>query len=269
MLMVIPLAAAGAWASASGERLASARDFVSWLSASPAAAQMLLFATAAAIMGVSILISNSRSGIAALGVETALFALMIVSRQGSRRARASTVAVFVTIAVAVIAWAGVDQFLNRAATLSHDLPTGGGRFAAWRDTVRIVQDFPVAGTGLNTFGTAMVMYQSSDRALSFQEAHNDYLQLAAEGGVVLSVAIIIAAWALVRGIRARFKEAPTEGTTYWIRVGAVIALVGIAIQSAVEFSLQMPGNAALFAVVAALALHRSPNLRARASKHVA
>jgi len=266
MLMVVPLAAAGAYASASGERLRSARDFVAWLSASPAAAQMLLMATAAGIMGLSVLISNSRSGISALAIETALFAWMIVSRQGSRRTRMLTIAGFAIVAVAVVVWAGVDQFLSRAATLSHDLPTGGGRFGAWRDALRIVHDFPLAGTGLNTYGTAMVIYQSSNRALSFQEAHNDYLQLAAEGGALLSVAIILSAWAFVSGVRARFHEAPMEGTTYWIRVGAVIALIGIAIQSAVEFSLQMPGNAALFAVVAALALHRSPHLRARTSR---
>jgi len=38
-------------------------------------------------------------------------------------------------------------------------------------------------------------------------------------------------------------------------MGAVIGLVAIALQSIAEFSLQMPGNAALFAVVAGLAIH--------------
>jgi hypothetical protein len=65
----------------------------------------------------------------------------------------------------------------------------------------------------------------------------------------------------VREVKRRFDEAPADGSTYWLRVGAVIALLGIAVQAFVEFSLQMPGNAALFAVIAAIALHRSPNLR--------
>jgi hypothetical protein len=39
-------------------------------------------------------------------------------------------------------------------------------------------------------------------------------------------------------------------------------MVAIALQSLVEFSLQMPGNAMLFALLAALALHRSPRLSA-------
>ena len=45
---------------------------------------------------------------------------------------------------------------------------------------------------------------------------------------------------------------------YWTRFGAAAGLAGIALQSAVEFSLQMPGNAALFVVLCAIALHRRP-----------
>jgi hypothetical protein len=51
-------------------------------------------------------------------------------------------------------------------------------------------------------------------------------------------------------------------------VGAVIGLVAIGLQSIFEFSLQMPGNAALFAVLAAIALHRSPNLRLSSTSNI-
>jgi hypothetical protein len=49
-----------------------------------------------------------------------------------------------------------------------------------------------------------------------------------------------------------------SGTTRWIRAGAITSLIAVAFQETVEFSLQMPGNAALFAVVCAIALHRPP-----------
>jgi hypothetical protein len=42
----------------------------------------------------------------------------------------------------------------------------------------------------------------------------------------------------------------------WIRAGAVTSLIAVAFQETVEFSLQMPGNAVLFAAICALALHR-------------
>jgi O-antigen ligase len=110
----------------------------------------------------------------------------------------------------------------------------------------------------------MLLYQTSSRALHFQEAHNDYLQIASEGGVLVGIPVIVALVVFVGDIRRRFREAPKEGTTYWLRVGAAIGLISIALQSLVEFSLQMPGNAALFVVLAAIALHRSPHLSARA-----
>jgi hypothetical protein len=57
-------------------------------------------------------------------------------------------------------------------------------------------------------------------------------------------------------VRSRFVD--SSGSSYWIRLGAVTGLIAIALQSTVEFSLQMPGNAALFAVLCGIALHRDP-----------
>lgn len=59
-----------------------------------------------------------------------------------------------------------------------------------------------------------------------------------------------------REVRRRFSEANDEETTYWIRAGAVTGLVAIGLQEVGEFSLQMPGNALLFTVLAAIAIHQ-------------
>src|SRR6185503_19565916 len=99
-------------------------------------------------------------------------------------------------------------------------------------------------------------FQTGDKRLHFQEAHNDYLQLAAEGGLLVGIPILVTLGLFVREVRRRFREAPKSGTTYYLRVGAVAGLLSIALQSLLEFSLQMPGNAALFTLLAAVALHR-------------
>ena len=57
-------------------------------------------------------------------------------------------------------------------------------------------------------------------------------------------------------VRRRFMV--SDGPAYWIRLGAVAGIVAVAVQSVVEFSLQVPGNAVLFATLCALALHRDP-----------
>ena len=262
-IMVLPLAigaACAAWEDARLQASSDFRDRMSWLS-SRAAAGALLMPFAAALMSLALLMTQSRSGMAAFAAAVLIFATVLVSRQRTVRARIMAGLAIVVLFGAAIAWAGLDTLVRRIATAPTDAATPTGRIRAWSDGTRIVRDFPLTGTGLNTFGTAMMVYQTGDRSLHYQEAHNEYLQIAAEGGLLVGVPVLIAIGVFARDVRRRFREAPKRGTTYWLRVGAVVGLASIALQSLMEFSLQMPGNAALFAVVAAFALHRSPNLR--------
>ena len=100
-----------------------------------------------------------------------------------------------------------------------------------------------------------MLYQRRTLALHYSAAHNDYFQLAAEGGFLLAVPVIAAALLLLRVIVRRFQE-PSSVATHWIRLGALVALLAIAAQELVEFSLQIPANAALSAVVCGIVLHK-------------
>jgi O-antigen ligase len=116
-------------------------------------------------------------------------------------------------------------------------------------------DFPLTGTGLNTFGVSMLFYQSTHLHEFYAEAHNDYLQLAAEGGLLVGVPVV--ALLVVAGAEiARRLRDPGRGAVPWVRVGAVTGLVAVGLQDLVDFSLQLPGTAMLFCVLAAIALSR-------------
>jgi O-antigen ligase len=211
-------------------------------------------------MGVSLVMTRSRSGIACLAIVTALPAAMIARRQPSSRARASVVAAFALLFLGAVAWAGVD---NLVVKFQSSGIARVSRLGAWRDTLHIITDSPLTGTGFDTYGRAMQLYQTPPRNVYFLEAHNDYLQILAEGGLLVGLPVLVAAVIFAADVQRRFKEAPKAGVTYWLRVGAVVGLIAVASQSLVEFSLQMPGNAAFFAVLAAIALHRSPRLNLR------
>ena len=154
--------------------------------------------------------------------------------------------------VSVVAWAGFDRV---AARFAEDDLQLSGRLGIWQDTVHIIRDFWLTGTGLNTYGVSTLYYQTVLPGQHLREAHSDYLQLAAEGGLLLGVPIACTIAVFVWQVRMRLKQ--DVGSIWWIRMGAVTGLVAIAVQSIGEFSLQMPGNAALFAVLAGLALHNS------------
>jgi hypothetical protein len=264
MLMAMPLVAG--YAAGLAERgmrgmRATWRDRLLWLS-SRDGGRLQLVAFAFLLMGVSLILTRSRSGLSAF-----LIAMLVLAIVAARRSRSMVVALVTGGALAAFLaviglWAGISlqqRFgsTNEAVAL---------RRSIWHDAARVVADFPLTGTGLDTFGTAMFQYQTSFPDQHVQEAHNDYLQLAAEGGLLLGVPIVATLILFVRAVARRFRAGEDDTRGYWIRVGAVVGLMAIAVQSIVEFSLQMPGNAALFVVLAAIALHRAP---ARASSRPA
>jgi hypothetical protein len=65
----------------------------------------------------------------------------------------------------------------------------------------------------------------------------------------LAVAVLLA-----HAIRQNLRAARPESRGYWIRAGAAIGLLAVAVQEVFEFSLQIPVNAFLFATLAAAAL---------------
>jgi O-antigen ligase len=177
----------------------------------------------------------------------------------SRSTRIVAAVYLMFLTLLVVAWAGADTIAARFSTANVD--TVNDRLPIWRDTFAIVRDFWLTGTGLNTYGVATLVYQTSLQGLHLREAHNDYLQLAAEGGLLLGIPIAGALTAFAIAVRREFRT--STGSSYWIRLGAVIGLVAIAVQTTVDFSLQMPGNAVLCAVLCGIALHRDPRLHRR------
>jgi O-antigen ligase len=254
MAMTIPVVAAYAWAlrQSGTDHESGVRGWVRWGS-SVDGNRFLLVATATVIMAVAVVLTQSRSGMVSLAIALMALGWVVARRVASRTRRLLAVTYLLLILGVAVAWAGTGPVIARF----HDAPGHlSGRLSAWRDTVHIVSDFPIFGTGIGAYRRAMLVYQTSGRELMYAEAHNDYLQLVAEGGVLVLVPALAVLWIFAVGVRHRLVSPDDEVVTCWVRRGAVAGLVGIAAQSLVEFSLQMPGNATLFVVLAAIALHR-------------
>jgi O-antigen ligase len=224
-----------------------------WLS-TPAGSGLVAVGFALSVMTMSVLFSLSRSGIVSLAVALLALAWWAVRRVGGRPIVGAYVG---ALAIVCIGWAGTDRLAARFDEFS--LVGLGDRAAVWHDGWAVARSFPIAGTGLNTFGQAMLFFQTSDRTQHFAEAHDDYLQLAAEGGLLVCGAALLLLVLVVRETRQRFQEGADDPAAYWIRVGAVTGLVAIAAQEIGDFSLQMPGNAALCCVLVGIAIQRPRN----------
>jgi putative inorganic carbon (HCO3(-)) transporter len=224
-----------------------------WLSSSDAA-EAALAAFAVVVIAIAVISTESRSGSVCLVLISLLFGWWVTTRQSSASKKALTwLHVGFVLATAAI-MGGADAVARRFATMDVNEPDS--RISVWRDGGAMVKDFPMTGTGLNTYGVAALRYQEVKEPYLYIEAHNDYLQVAAEGGLLLGIPALVLLFALIAQIRKRFAADEDDSRVYWLRAGAVIAFCAMAFQSMVDFTLQMPGAAVLFVVLAGLAVHR-------------
>ena len=210
-------------------------------------ALFLMFASI--LMTVALLISLSRSGMVGLAT-AAVFVLIASTRQIDRRRRRRLSAYAAVSALIVVVFADTGVLVQR---FNQTVATGSGRLPIWRETLPLIGDFWATGTGAGTYQTAMLVYQESDRLFYFNQAHNQYLQIAAEGGLLLSVPAMVALLSFVRLARRRVNGDRTA--VFWIRIGAAGGLVAVMVQNFWETGLRMPANAALAAVLAAIVVH--------------
>jgi O-antigen ligase len=180
--------------------------------------------------------SQSRGGVSAFAL--AALALPLLARE--RRRTALGVAAFAGLGVLWIGLGGVlAAFAVRGVRAS--------RLDLWRDMLPMVPRFPIFGDGWNAFATAFPWYQTLWKTEWIGEAHNDYLQVLIDGGVVGAALLGGLLVVVFRGALARAVHSPLD-------LGVFGALFGFALHGLVDFNGQIPANAATFVALAALAV---------------
>ncbi|MGH8636599.1 MAG: O-antigen ligase family protein [Burkholderiales bacterium] len=192
----------------------------------------------------------SRSTMLALAGGAGYVAATAPRRHDMRRSVIRMAALALAALFVLAAYADVDRLLSRVGeTRRLGLSQ---RVVIWRDTVRVIRDFPMAGIGAGAFSNAMRLYQTTDRTYYWNEAHNEYLQVAAEGGLLVTLPVCGALGALgaLMGAAIRRRDDPV----HWLRLGGSAGLLAVAIQAIWETGLSLPANGMLAAAAAALTI---------------
>jgi O-antigen ligase len=213
-----------------------------------------LAAFAAAVMASTIFLSGSRGGMAAFGVQIALLAAILFARQKNRRA-AFALTAFLVIALALLAWLGGVELLDRLASVHGVARTelsGGTRLTIDRDAIKIFALKPVWGWGLGTFPDIYPQFSSLFTNLQVGAAHNDYLELLVEMGALGFATMLWFLLTLFRSAFKKLKHFPYD-TNAVVSLAAVLGVTGILVHSSVDFNLEIPANAALFYVLCTVA----------------
>lgn len=212
----------------------------------------MLLAAAAAVMGVALIMTLSRSGLFGMAVAAALAVALRLRHNGDGHGRALwwMAAAGSLAALQVLASMPLETLTQR---LARTQVSAADRLVIWKDTLPMIRDFWLTGTGAGTYETGMLVYQRASPGVRFNQAHNHYLQAAAEGGVLLCAPLFTA---LALYVKQGWRRVAAEHSgVYWIRAGALCGLAGAAAQSVWETGLAIPANAALACVMAAIVIH--------------
>ena len=215
---------------------------------------------AAVLMTGGLLASMSRAGI--LGGAIGLMAFIVFSRKRIRGG-GGVGWMIAGLAAMVVLGSAYANLGTLAMRLRETTEQGTwGRPAIWRDTWRMASDFRLTGVGAGAFERGMLAYQEGSRLFFFNHAHDEYLQIVAEGGLLIAVPAAIAALAAVALMTRHLRTDRTA--IFWVRAGAISGVIAVAVQSVWDTGLRMPANGMLFAVIAAIAVHEPRPAPARA-----
>jgi O-antigen ligase len=221
---------------------------------------------AAAVMAGTIFLSGSRGGMLAIFVELAVLGV-VLSRQKKSMRIAIGAGAFAVVLVSLLAWLGGKELTTRVVSISTEARgeiSGGMRLSIDRDTVQMFRQRPLLGWGLGTFPVVYPQFRSFYTNFFVNEAHNDYLQLLSEMGMLGFGTMV---WFLVlifRRIPRKIQQWPTN-VSGAVTLACALGIIGILVHSLIDFNLQIPANAALFYVFCTLAA--APPLLQRSRKH--
>jgi O-antigen ligase len=224
----------------------------------------LLYIFMAGLMGIALVMTGSRGGIISLVAETLFFVLVTSLWRADSNDRHSTkslltgalvrvglgIGLLVALFVGVLLLGGEFSIARFIDTVNTDDPTTG-RAHFWSVTLEIIKAHPWLGTGLGAFGVVYTQYDSRNGLFRLEQAHNDYLQIISDAGVIGAAIAFLFVVILFR--RGYVRMQSTDKFRRGIALAAVGGCFAVLVHSFFDFTLHTPSNALLFLVLAALA----------------
>ncbi len=231
--------------------------------------RILIYLSALLLMFVALVLSNSRGGLLAIVAQVvcapAIFlnsrrrpADLVTSWTRSVAVRAAMIAALLIVVAGGVVWLGGDQLATGAETASieiagadrSELHEGARRRDIWRSSWLMFKAHPITGAGFGGYWAEVPLFHQASGRLTPQQAHNDYLEVLASGGIA-GVALFI--WfAIVVVSQVRKALSAPDGFQRAVASGAIIALVGVSVHSMVDFGLHITANALVFVALLAI-----------------
>jgi tetratricopeptide (TPR) repeat protein len=181
------------------------------------------------------------------------FGFMVTRLKANRGARVLILTVFVLIFL-IVAWLGWGPVLDRFGEIKDVRgAVTDVRTIMWKDGFNIARDFPLTGTGAGSFASIYPKYRTLMEAGSVEHAHNDYLEMFAEGGIIAFLLASCYGFSLLYKSYKSFIMRKETYSTY-LYIGSLTGIIAILVHSLVDFNLHIGSNGLYFFFIAGLAV---------------
>lgn len=206
----------------------------------------------------SVLLCGSRGGAIAITFElVALLALFGFAAHAGSRARVLVMLGVAILSCGLFLWLDPGSVLKRwEITASAPELASGARPIIAADSIRMFRSHALWGVGAGAYEQAFPSYQSWVTEDVIDHAHNDYVELLAETGIMGGLLLLVSLGIFFREAGARIKELSAHPET-WVRACAAISCCGLLVHSLMDFNLHIPANAAWFCAMLALVVSPS------------
>lgn len=211
------------------------------------------------VMVIALVLTRSRMGNTAFFASTLIVGTIgLMLMRNAPRSTMLFLASLIALDILIVgSWFGIDQVAKRIQQTEivdradNMLPTED-RDEVNRLALNYARDYWLTGSGGGSFYVTFPNYHNSGIKGFFDHAHNDYLQLLTETGVIgLSLCALIVALAAAQALLAlrRRNDPLPRGAAFAV----ALSICWLAIHSAVDFNMQIPANALTMTIMLALA----------------
>ena len=230
----------------------------------------LLIVTAIALMGVALLLSGSRGGLVALLAEIFFLILLTTKTKGYGQLALKIGLAILLIAIIVVGsiLIGGESSLTRFAETAATENFSTNRTHIWSVTLQVIKNNLLFGAGLGAFSVAYTPFDSLSGLERVEQAHNDYLQVLADGGII---GLAIGGFFLFSLFRTGFQNAKTSSVfRRGVCIGALAGCFAILVHSVFDFVLHTTAISILFLTLVAMVVvsgRRMPDERETTPRH--
>ena len=160
--------------------------------------RIFFYVFAIVIMLASIFLARSSGGAFSIMVSFFLLIGMMLCRKRLRKISWIVVPILV-ITLGMLIWIGIHPVIEELSTaVDIENKSFTARMEFWQDTISAIKDFPLFGSGIGVFPFIYPQYSTLTYFAFVNHAHNDYLELMLETGLI-GFGIIL--WAMYRFIK--------------------------------------------------------------------